>query len=136
MKKSTPAKQAKQKDTADIRPEDKTTIAPEVLLTLIRLAALEVHGVSRMGTVPGGVNRLFKRGYGEGIRINIQENTVYADLYIILKSDVNMRGASRAVQNEVERVITEMVGMHVGRINIHIEDIDYPEQQAQEQAAA
>jgi hypothetical protein len=36
-----------------------TTIAPEVLTTITRLAALSVEGVSRLDTIPGGVNRLF-----------------------------------------------------------------------------
>jgi len=105
----------------------KTTIAPEVLLTIARLTTLDVPGVSRMSTVPGGVNRLFKRGLGEGVRIDIRDDdTVYADLYIILESDVNIRDVSRLVQHRVARSISDMVGMQVGRVNIHIEDIDYP----------
>jgi uncharacterized alkaline shock family protein YloU len=105
----------------------KTTIAPEVLLTIARLATLDVPGVSRMSPVPGGVNRLFKRGLGEGVRIDIRDDdTVYADLYIILESDINIRDVSRLVQHRVARSISDMVGMQVGRVNIHIEDIDYP----------
>ncbi|MBN1148847.1 MAG: Asp23/Gls24 family envelope stress response protein [Anaerolineales bacterium] len=104
----------------------KTTIAPEVLLNIARLTALEVQGVSRMSNVPGGVNRLFKRGAGEGVRIEIREDTVYADLYVVLAEDVNIRDVSRQVQRSVARAITEMVGMNVGRVNVHIEDIDYP----------
>lgn len=108
-------------------PSDKTTIAPDVLLTIARLTALEVPGVSRMSPISGGVNRLFKRGLGEGVRIDIREgDVVYADLYIILKPDVNMRDVSRNVQHKVARAITDMVGMRVGRVNVHIEDIDYP----------
>jgi uncharacterized alkaline shock family protein YloU len=105
----------------------KTTIAPEVLLTIARLTTLDVPGVSRMSPVPGGVNRLFKRGFGEGVRIDIRDDdTVYADLYIILENDVNIRDVSRLVQHRVARSISDMVGMQVGRVNIHIEDIDYP----------
>lgn len=104
-----------------------TTIAPEVLLTIARLTTLEVAGVSRMSEVPGGVNRLFQRGIGEGVRIEIREDeAVYADLYVILKNDVNVRDVSRKIQHKVARAISEMVGMQVGRVNVHIEDIDYP----------
>lgn len=105
----------------------KTTIAPEVLLTLARLTTLEVQGVSRMSDVPGGVNRLFQRGVGEGVRIDIRDDeAVYADLYVILQSGVNIRDVSREIQHKVARAISEMVGMQVGRVNVHIEDIDYP----------
>lgn len=112
------------------RPPGKTTIAPEVLLTIVRMTALNVDGVSQLSTVPGGVNRLFRRGYGDGVRIEIEEDTVYADLYVVLNNDVNIRQVSRSLQKKVSRAISEMVGMRVGRINIHIEDIDYPEPQS------
>lgn len=103
----------------------KTTIAPEVLLTIAQLTSLEVPGVSRMGSVPASVDRLFQRGYGEGVRIDIREEVVNIDLHLILLKDVNIRDISRQVQHNVARAISEMVGMQVGRVNIHIEDIDY-----------
>lgn len=103
-----------------------TTIAPEVLITIARLTALEVPGVSRMGSVPGAAKNLFTRSVGEGVRIDIKDDIVSVDLYIILKNDVNIRDVSRQVQHNVARTVSEMVGMQVGRVNIHIEDIDYP----------
>ena len=103
----------------------RTTIAPDVLLTIVRLSALSVPGVSRLSTISGGVNRLFKRGASEGVRIIVENNTVYADIYVILSKDVNVRDVSRTIQAQVARSIAEMVGMEVGRVNVHIEDIDY-----------
>ncbi len=105
----------------------KTTVSPDVLVAIARLSTLSVPGVSRMAPVPGGVNRLFRRGGGDGVRIETEENTVYAELYIVLKQDTNIREVSRNVQKQVARAIQEMVGMDVGHINIHIEDIDYEE---------
>jgi len=107
------------------RPRGKTTIAPDVLLTIARLTALSVPGVNRFSTIPGGVDRLFKKGATEGVRIDVENNTVYVDLYLILNKDVNVRDVSRTVQTQVARSISEMVGMEVGRVNIHIEDIEY-----------
>ena len=106
----------------------KTTIAPDVLLTIARLTSLEVPGVSRMGNVPASVDRLFQRGYGEGVRLDIRQDVVHIDLHLILCQDVNIRDVSRQVQHDVSRAISEMVGMQVGRVNIHIEDIDYSAQ--------
>lgn len=106
----------------------KTTIAPEVLLTIARLTTLEVPGVSRMGNVPAGVNRFLKRGIEDGVRIDISDDKVYSDIYVILKNDVNIREISRNIQGQVSRAISDMVGMQVGRVNIHIEEIDYPEE--------
>jgi uncharacterized alkaline shock family protein YloU len=107
--------------------QGKTTVSPEVLTTIARLSALGVPDVSRLAPIPGGVNRLFKRGSGEGVRIETEENVVFVDLHLILKQDVNIREVSRNVQQNVTRAIEEMVGMDVGHVNIHIEDIDYDE---------
>jgi uncharacterized alkaline shock family protein YloU len=104
-----------------------TTIAPEVLLTIAQLTALSVPGVSRLSHIQGaGVNRLIKPSqYREGVKIDVVDDLVTVDIYIILKNDVNVREISHNIQREVARAITEMVGMTVDRVNIHIEDIDY-----------
>ena len=110
--------------------QGKTTVSPDVLITIARLAALGVPGVSRLAPIAGGVNRLFKRGAVDGVRIETEENTVFAYLHLILQENVNIREVSRNVQQNVARAIQEMVGMDVGHVNIHIEDIDYEDNEA------
>lgn len=107
--------------------EGKTTIAPEVLLTIAGLTTADVPGVSKLSPVPSAaMQRLIKRGHAtEGVTIEINDGLVYTDIFVILKSDVNVRDVSRNIQREVARAISDMVGMKVGRVNIHIEDIDY-----------
>jgi uncharacterized alkaline shock family protein YloU len=108
----------------DYRSTGKTTLTPDVLLTIARMAALEVKGVKRMAPVKGGVNSLFGRG-NDGVRIVVEDGNAYIDLYLVLNNDVNIREISRNIQQTVARAITEMTGMEVGHVNIHIEDIDY-----------
>ena len=108
----------------------KTTIAPDVLITIARLSALSVPGVSHMAQVTGGVNRLFKRGIHDGVRIEVEDNVIVANLYLVLHKDVNIREVSRNVQGQVVRALQEMVGMDVGEVEIHIEDIDYEDVEA------
>ena len=109
------------------RPPGKTTVSPDVLISIAKLSALGVSGVSRMAPISGGVNRLFRKGANEGVRIEVEEDTVFADIYLVLKQDVNIRDVSRNVQQQVTRAMQEMVGMDVGHVGIHIEDIDYEE---------
>lgn len=111
--------------TDPIRPPGKTTIAPDVLVTIVRLTVLGVPGVSRLATNPSEVERWFSKNISEGIKVSVEGNAVYADIYVILKPDLNVREVSRNIQSQVTRAISEMVGMEVGRINIHVEDIDY-----------
>jgi uncharacterized alkaline shock family protein YloU len=111
--------------TEEMRSPGKTTLAPEVLLTIARMSALSVEGVSRLAPVPGGFDRLFRRGADEGVQMTVEDGTVYIELYVVLKKDVNVREVSRNMQTKVARAISEMVGMEIGHVNIHIEDIDY-----------
>ena len=110
--------------------QGKTTVSSEVLTTIARLSALSVPGVSRLAPVSGGVNRLFKRGTGDGVRIETEDNVAFVDLHLILKQDVNIREVGRNIQQNVTRAIREMVGMEIGHVNIHIEDIDYEDNEA------
>jgi len=107
------------------RPPGRTTVSPEVLITIARMAALSVPGVSAMAPVTGGVDRFFRRGMNEGIRITIHEDEVLGDIFLIVKENVNIREVGRNVQQQVSRAIQEMVGMEVVQLDVHIENIVY-----------
>ena len=119
----------------DYRSPGKTTLAPEVLLTIARMSALGVEGVSRLAPAPASVDRLFRRGADDGVQMTVEDGMVYIELYVVLKKDVNVREVSRNIQTRVARAVSEMVGMQVGRVNIHIEDIDYSQEPEQSQPA-
>lgn len=108
----------------------KTTIDPGVLIKIAKLTALSVPGVSKMAPGIHSVDNLIKKNYSQGVKIDVENNTVYAELYLILHKDADLYKTSQTVQRKVSRAITEMVGMDVGQINIHIEDIDYSGEEA------
>ncbi|MCJ7733600.1 MAG: Asp23/Gls24 family envelope stress response protein [Anaerolineales bacterium] len=115
------------------RPPGKTTIAPGVLSTIIRLTALQVEGVSRLAQVPSSVNSIFSRNRDDGVEITVEDDgSVYADLHLILTDKANIRETSKQVQDKVSEAISKMVGLEVGTINVHIEDIDYQNNPATE----
>jgi len=97
-------------------------IAPQVLATIARLAALEVEGVVRMHRDIGeDVDRLFKGlAGGEGVSVNLS---------LVGAPDVNLYRAGRKVQARVARAITDMVGMPVLAVNVHFVEIDLPAEQ-------
>ncbi len=102
----------------------KTTIAPDVLVTIARLSALGVPGVTRLSPAPGEVNRLFQRGVSEGVRIEVHGHAVAVELHLVTRAETNMREVARNVQAEVTRAIQNMVGMEVLHVNVHIEDVE------------
>ncbi len=102
-----------------------TTIAPSVLVRIAQLTSLSIPGVAGMAPVPGGVNRLFRRDGGDGVRIELDDKSVAVDLYLALDYGVEVRKVSRKVQREVARAFEDMVGMNVTRVDIYIEEIEF-----------
>jgi len=100
-----------------------TTIAPGVLVRIAQLTSLSVPGVAGLSPVAGGVNRLFKRETGDGVHIELTDNSVAADLFLTLDYGVEVRKVSRKVQRDVARALEDMVGMQVTRVDVHIEEI-------------
>jgi uncharacterized alkaline shock family protein YloU len=107
-------------------PSGKIFVAPGVLITVAKLAALSVPGVLRMSPVPGGVNELFRLGASRGVRVTTADDTVSTELFLVVQSDADVRDVARKVQLEVSRSITEIIGLRAGEIIVHIEDVDSP----------
>ena len=102
-------------------------IAPEVLTTVIKLTALSTPGVVRMsGGLSGSMGRLLRRGVDQGMRIGVEGGVVSVDLYIIVEPEVNMLHLGQTIQSEVTRAISEIVGMPVQEVNVHIVDVEGP----------
>jgi len=103
----------------------RTTIAPAVLVTITRLAALSVPGVTRLAPSPGRAGRLFRRRVNEGIQLEVTDASVSIQLHLAVAPETNVREVARRVQADVARAIEETVGMQLSRIDVHIEDVDY-----------
>lgn len=103
----------------------KTTISPEVLHKITRLTTLSVQGVSRMAILQKSVRQLFNHEDHQGAKVVIKDDRVFVDVFVVLMSDMNVREISREIQERVSRAITEMVGLAVGGVNVHIMDIDF-----------
>ncbi|MDY6847155.1 MAG: Asp23/Gls24 family envelope stress response protein [Chloroflexota bacterium] len=103
----------------------KTTISTEVLHKIARLTTLSVEGVSRMESVKGSFKTFLGKEEFEGVKVQILDDMVFAEIYVVLISGMNVRDISREIQSRVSRAISEIVGMEVGGINIHIMDIDF-----------
>lgn len=102
----------------------KTTVSPEVLDKIARLTALSVEGVSRMANIQSCLQK-FSGDDNGGVKIDIRDDHVFVDVYVVMISDINVRDVAREIQSRVSRAISEMVGMDVGGVNIHIMDIDF-----------
>jgi len=103
----------------------KTTIAQDVLISIARLTTLNVQGVKCTSPFVNSYDRIVTKPENEGVKVAVKDNLVYVDIFVVLESDVNVRVVSKNIQLNVRRAISDMVGMEVGSINVHICDIAY-----------
>lgn len=99
-----------------------TTIDPSVFYTITRLTTLATPGVSKLASVSFGANKLAQEN--QGIKIHIEDQKIFMDVYVETKGDENVRLVAETIQDRINRAITDMVGMEVANINVHITDID------------
>ncbi|GAC1367882.1 MAG: hypothetical protein NVSMB44_33960 [Ktedonobacteraceae bacterium] len=99
-------------------------VARPVLSTIVINTALQIPGVVRMAQVNDQWARLLGREVPrQGVALTIKNNTVAADLYLIVESGSNIVAVGTAVQEEVASAIEEMIGMQVQDVNVYIQDI-------------
>lgn len=101
-------------------------VAPEVLATIAHYATLRIEGVARMSSIPADVARLFRRATRhDGIVLNLSEQKVRFDIYVIMEPHVNIMETSQKIQTAVVEAIDTMVGIPVNAVNVHVEDVIY-----------
>ncbi|HEY0752681.1 MAG TPA: Asp23/Gls24 family envelope stress response protein [Ktedonobacteraceae bacterium] len=99
-------------------------IAPQVLSTIVTHAALEISGVAYMARSQDPWTRWLGREIPrKGVSLTVKENTVSADLYLVVESGVDIVSVGAAVQEEVAAALEHIVGMQVREINIYIQDV-------------
>ena len=86
--------------------------------------ALQIPGVIRMAQASEQWSRLLSREVPKnGVALAVKNNTVTADLYIVVANEVNIVRVGSAVQEEVAAALEHMVGMEVREVNVYIQDV-------------
>jgi uncharacterized alkaline shock family protein YloU len=86
--------------------------------------ALQIPGIARIAQSSDPWTRLLGRQLPhEGVALTVKDNTVSADLYLVITAGSNIVEIGSAVQEEVAAAIEEMVGMHVHEVNVYIQDV-------------
>ena len=99
-------------------------IAPGVLATIARLTTLSVPGVSRLCPVYGVGSLWSARGPNAGVRVDVIDDAVVIDAYVVASADAALLPLAREIQARVTRAVNDMVGMPVRAVNVYIRDIE------------
>jgi len=113
------------------------TIAPDVLLTIIRRSVLKQPGVVALVGKPAHLTeekRHAQKAKAEGIRIVVDdEEGVGIGLRLIARKEkgVSMHTLATQIQEDVARSIETITGLPVRVVDVHIEAIKQPENNAE-----
>lgn len=97
-------------------------VAPGVLTTIAALTALAVPGVASLSSPRMGWPWRPKRPL-DGVRLQIKDDAVLVDIYIVVEPGYNMYQVGTQVQKEISQAILHMVGMPVQEVNVYIQDV-------------
>ena len=101
-------------------------IADEVVAIIAGLAATEVEGVSAMaGNITNElVGKLGMKNLSKGIKVDIKENVVRADVALNIRFGYAIPEVSLKVQERVKSAIENMTGLEVSSVNVRIASVD------------
>lgn len=117
--------------------EDQTqgtiTFANEVISTIVGIAACDIEGVAGMsgGFKDGIVDLLGKKNLSKGVKITLNDNTVVADLEIVVDYGVRVPDVCEKIQESVTSTVEVMTGLTVKAVNITVDGIKFKEIAAQ-----
>ncbi|MEJ2751268.1 MAG: Asp23/Gls24 family envelope stress response protein [Candidatus Promineifilaceae bacterium] len=101
-------------------------VAPEVLATIAQFAVRRVDGVAQMAPIPPHIANMFRKATRQdGIVLDVVDNRLRFNIYVIMEPQVNVLEASREMQSAVTEAIDTLVGIPVDTVNIHVEDVEY-----------
>jgi uncharacterized alkaline shock family protein YloU len=99
-------------------------VARQVLATIVINTALQVPGVARVAQGDTSWSRLLGHELPrQGVALTIKDNTVSANLYLVVTAGSDIVAVGSAVQEEVAAAIEEIVGMQVNEVNVYIQDV-------------
>lgn len=105
----------------------KITIAPGVLVTIVRLTALQQPGVARLSSREPSRSWASVRGRGataRGIGVWVHGGQVHVEVRVVADGTVSAPELGTRLQQAITQAIEEMVGMPVAGVSVYIDDVD------------
>jgi uncharacterized alkaline shock family protein YloU len=105
-------------------------IADDVVGTIASIAAAEISGVNGLnGGIAGDLAEMFgKKNLSRGVKVNIEERTVFIDLNIIVDFGIKIPEVSWQIQESVKNAVESMTGLDVKEVNIHVTGVNLPKE--------
>ncbi len=108
----------------DQAPSASITYANEVVAIIAGLAANEVEGIAGMCSISGNI--LSKnRNVTKGVKVEIGTEEAAVDLYVVVEYGTPIQRAAMDAQESVRKAIESMTGLHVVRVDVHVQSLSF-----------
>lgn len=106
------------------------TYANEVIAIIAGVAANEVEGVAGMCS-GGGITDVFGRNKNitKGVKVELGTEEAAVDIYLIIEYGTPIQIAASNVQENVRKAIESMTGLHVVRVDVHVQGVSFEKEQ-------
>ena len=121
--------------TEDPTPSSNITYNSEVVAIIAGLAANEVEGIAGMCSVSGSIMSK-NRNVTKGVKVEVGTEEVAVDLYVIVEYGIPIQRAASDAQENVRKAIESMTGLHVVRVDVHVQSVSFEQDKKALQAGA
>ena len=122
-------------NTEDPTPSSNITYNSEVVAIIAGLAANEVEGIAGMCSVSGSIMGK-NRNVTKGVKVEVGTEEVAVDLYVIVEYGIPIQRAAADAQENVRKAIESMTGLHVVRVDVHVQSVSFEQDKKALQAGA
>ena len=112
-------------DVNDLEPGSNIIYSNEVVSIIAGVAASEVEGIASMVSVPNGNLLGKKRDITKGVKVEIGTEEASVDLYVTAEYGKPIQKAAQDVQEAVRKAVEEMTGLHVVRVDVHVQGVSF-----------
>ena len=119
----------------DTEPSSSITYANEVIAIIAGLAASEVEGVAGMVNINSGIKGKNKN-VTRGVKVEVGTEEVSVDLYLNVEYGTPIQRAAHDAQEGVKKSIESMTGLHVVRVDVHVQGVSFEKENNALQAGA
>jgi uncharacterized alkaline shock family protein YloU len=98
------------------------SISFHAIATIAYQAALESYGVVGLADAnfAVGVSRLFSKNRHSGILVNVENDELVIDLYVIIEYGTRISSVTNSIANNVKFKIESMTKLPVSEVNVHV----------------
>ena len=119
----------------DQTPSATITYATDVVAIIAGLAANEVEGIAGMCNVSGNILNK-NRNVTRGVKVEMGTEEVAVDLYVVVEYGTPIQRAAMDAQESVRKAIESMTGLHVVRVDVHVQSVSFERENKALQAGA